>query len=236
MKTILLKLSGNLFESEQESLDLEKVLELAKEINTIKKDYYLGIVFGGGNIFRGRSVKKVKLNMGTAHYIGMTATLVNALALKSVFDSLNIPSRIISSLDYSQVVGVSNKFDIAKYFSRKEILIFAGGTGNPFVTTDTAAVIRSLEIKADLLLKGTNVSGIFDSNPVENKNAKQFDKLNYAQYLKIPNASILDKTASVLAEEYSLPIYIFKWGKGTLKKAVRMKAGGTLISSKSTLS
>ncbi|HOZ36959.1 MAG TPA: UMP kinase [bacterium] len=228
-KRILLKLSGELFRSHESALDLEKVLDLAKEIIKIRKSYDLGIVFGGGNIFRGREIRQVKLNMATAHYIGMTATLVNALALKSIFDSLKVPSRVISALNFSEVIGVSNNFDIDEYFKQGEILIFAGGTGNPFVTTDTAAVIRGLEIGASVVLKGTKVAGIFDANPEKNSTAKQYAKLSYADYTKIPEATILDKTAVTLAEEHHLPIYVFKWGKGILAKAVGLKAGGTLI-------
>jgi len=229
-KRILLKLSGELFRSDESALDLEKVLDLAKEIIKIRKSYDLGIVFGGGNIFRGREIRQVKLNMATAHYIGMTATLVNALALKSIFDSLKVPSRIISALNFSEVIGVSNNFDIDEYFEQGEILIFAGGTGNPFVTTDTAAVIRALEIKAEMVLKGTKVNGVFDANPEKNPLAKQYAKLSYAGYLKISGATILDKTAVTLAEDHHLPIYVFKWGTGVLAKAVKLQASGTLIS------
>lgn len=228
-KRVLLKLSGELFRSAESALDLDQVLALAEEINRIRKNYHLGIVFGGGNIFRGREPRSVKLNMATAHYIGMTATLVNALALKSIFDCLKVASRVISALNFSEVIGVSNNFDIDKYFDQGEILIFAGGTGNPFVTTDTAAVIRALEIRAEVVLKGTKVSGVFDCNPEKNSGAKQFKKLTYADYLRIPQATILDRPAVALAEEHHLPIYVFKWGKGMVEKATKLQAGGTLI-------
>jgi len=132
-------------------------------------------------------------------------------------------------LDFSAVIGVSNKFELNKYFSAGEIIIFAGGTGNPFVTTDTAAVIHALEIKAEFILKGTKVTGVYDLNPNLHPQATQYKKLSYQEYLQIPAATILDKVAATMAEEHHLPIYIFKWGKDMLKKAVKLKANGTLI-------
>lgn len=228
-KTIILKLSGSLFHSEESAVDMLKVVELAQEIKKIYKEYKLGIVFGGGNIFRGRHIKELGLDMTTAHFTGMTATLVNALALKNALDFLDLPCQIISALSYPQVVGAVSHLDIKQHLAQDRILIFAAGTGNPFVTTDTAAVIRALEIKADFILKGTNVKGVYDSNPVENSEAVQFKKIDYPDYLNLTNAFILDTPAVVLAQENKLPIYVFKWGSGQLKKAVKFKAGGTLI-------
>ena len=118
---------------------------------------------------------------------------------------------------------------ILQYQTENEVLIFAAGTGNPFVTTDTAAVIRALEIKADFILKGTNVNGVYNSNPNENPDASQFKQMNYADYLQLSEAFILDNTAIILAQENKLPVYVFKWEKGQLKKAVKFRAGGTLI-------
>ena len=226
---LLIKFSGELFKSQTEALAMEKALDVAREIVKIKKDKDIGVVFGGGNIFRGRSVKELKLNMSTAHYTGMIATLVNALAVKMMFDKLDQPSRIISALQMPQLLGTSSRLDFNKYFSDDEILIFAAGTGNPFVSTDTAAVVRALEINADYLLKATSVKGIYDSDPKQNHLAKQFKKLTYQQYLQIPQAVVLDRTAAVLAQENSLPIYVFKWGSNALKSAIKLKAGGTLI-------
>ena len=226
---ILIKFSGELFKSDADALDMKQVFNIAQEIVNIKKDKDIGIVFGGGNIFRGRAVRELKLNMSAAHYTGMVGTIVNALALKMLFDKLKQPARIISALQIPQVLGASSRLDFDKYFTDNEILIFAAGTGNPFVTTDTNAVIRALEIKADFVLKATSVKGIYDSNPKENHLARQFNKLTYQEYLKIPKAFVLDRTAAVLAEENSLPIYVFKWAKGSLKKAIKLKAKGTLI-------
>jgi len=228
-KTIILKLSGSLLQSQESAVDMLAVVNLAQEIKKIHKDYKLGIVFGGGNIFRGRHIKELGLDMTTAHFTGMTATLVNALALKNALDFLDIPCQIISALSYPQVIGATSHLDVKKYLSQGEVLIFAAGTGNPFVTTDTAAVIRALEARADFILKGTNVKGIYDRNPNENPDAIQFKKINYSDYLELTDAFILDKTAAVLAQENKLPIYIFKWGAGQLKKAVKFRAGGTLI-------
>jgi len=228
-KRVLLKLSGELFASENESVDYKKVMAAATEIVKVHKDYDLGLVIGGGNIFRGRNVKELGLNMATAHYTGMMATVVNALALKNVLDSLKVPNRIISALGVPDVLGDSGRVNIEKYISAGEILIFAGGTGNPYVSTDTGAVIRALEMKAEILLKGTSVVGIFDKDPKKDSTAKQYKKLSYGEYKHISGAFILDQTAVILAEENKLPIYVFKWDKGAFKKAVKQRAGGTII-------
>ncbi len=228
-KTIILKLSGSLFKSQDSAVDMLKAVELAQEIKKIYKDYQLGVVFGGGNIFRGRHIKELGLNMSTAHFTGMTAILVNALALKNALDYLDIPNKIISALNYPQVIGSTSNLDYNYYLNQGKVLIFAAGTGNPFVTTDTAAVIRALEVKAKFILKGTNVKGVYNSNPQENPDALQFKKIDYHDYLQLNNAFILDKTAITLAQENKLPIYVFKWGKGQLKKAIKFRAAGTLI-------
>jgi len=228
-KRVLIKISGELFKSDQAALDLAKANEIAVQIKKIYNDYNLGIVFGGGNIFRGRNVENIKVNMATAHMIGTVSSLPNGIALKSILDAIEIPSRIISAFSAPDVVGVPNKFDVDKYFNLNEVLIFVGGTGLPFFTHDTAAVVRALEIRAEFLLKATNVKGIYDSDPKINPGANKFDQISYNDFLSLKGASILDRSAVVLAEENKLPIYVFKWQTGCLRKAVKLKAGGTLI-------
>lgn len=226
---ILLKLSGELFKSTDNPLDMTRVLDIAREIVKVNKDYELGIVFGGGNIFRGRSVQKLGLDMSLAHYAGMTATIVNALALQNAFKTLKQSSRIISAINMPDLTGYSSPLEIENYLNKGEIIIFAGGTGKPFVSTDTAAVVRGLEIKASMILKATGVNGVYDSDPKKSPVARQFKKISYIEYLNIPDAIVFDKTACLLAAEHNLPIYIFKWGSNILKKAVKLKANGTLI-------
>ena len=221
-KRIILKLSGEFFKSADNCVDIDKAFELAKEIVKIRKQYQLGLVFGGGNIFRGRQMtgKNIK-NPADWHYVGMASTFVNALALQAVFGQLNIPVRIVSAFD---ALAKNNN-----YFSQGEIVIFAFGTGKPFVTTDTTAVVRAIETKAALVFKATKADGVYDDDPEKNLRAKKFDHISYADYLKIKNTAIFDKTAVVLAAKKKIPIYIFKWGRGILAKAVKLKAGGTLI-------
>lgn len=228
-KTILLKISGELFASEHSAIDLEKVRAVAEEISKIAKDYNLGIVMGGGNVFRGRSVKSLDINMAAAHYIGIVGTIPNCLALKTIFTAMNVEARVISSLSLPDVIGSASRFDIPKYFALGEILIFAAGTGSPFVTTDTGAVIRALEIKADILLKASNVRGVYSADPVKYPDAVQYKQLKYGEYLRVSDAHVLDRTAAVMAAENALPIYVFQWDKNALRHAVRLKAGGTLI-------
>ncbi|NMC51700.1 UMP kinase [Candidatus Kuenenbacteria bacterium] len=219
-KKVILKLSGELFCSGTNPIDIDKTFALAKEIIKIKKDYQLGVVFGGGNIFRGRQMTGKKItNQAGWHFVGMSATMVNALALKAAFDELKMPARIISAFDPEKT----------KKFSNQEILIFAGGTGVPFVTTDSAAVKYALEYRADLILKGTKVSGVYSADPQKNKQAKKFDHLSHKEYSRLKDTAIFDKKAVALAGEHKLPIYVFKWDKGTLAKAVKLQANGTLI-------
>ena len=228
-KILLFKFSGEIFKNGHQPLDLNRIDLLAREIAGLSKKYQLGLVFGGGNIFRGRSLALKNFNPAAAHFIGMTATLVNALAFKAALDALNLQSQIISSFAIPHLVPSSSRLDIPLYLKAKQILIFAGGTGNPFVTTDTTAVIRALEMQASLILKATKVAGVYQSDPLHNPKAKKFDRLSYADYLKIPAALILDKTAATLAAEHNLPIYIFKWQPAILAQAAKLKAAGTLL-------
>lgn len=221
---IILKLSGEFFKSTDNCVDIDKTFALAREIVKISKHYQLGVVFGGGNIFRGRQMngKKIK-NPADWHFVGMASTFVNALALQAAFRQLNIPVRIISAFD---PLAKNNH-----YFSRGEIVVFAFGTGKPFVTTDTTAVVRAIEIKAGLIIKATKVDGVYSDDPEKNSQAKKFDRISYADYLKIRNTTIFDKNAVALAAKKKIPIYIFKWGRGVLKKAIELRANGTLINS-----
>ena len=204
---------------------------MAEEIKKIAGNFSLGLVFGAGNIYRGRSIKGLALKESVGHYAGMTATLVNGLVIKNTLDAIDVPARIISSVQIPQFLGVSSPLDLDKYFALGETLIFSGGTGNPFVSTDTAAVIRALEIKADFMLKATNVKGIYDRNPKNHPEAAQFKEMSHRTFLELKDAYILDRSAAALAEEYKLPSYVFKWETGALKKAVKLRAGGTLITS-----
>ncbi len=223
-KKILLKLSGEFLCSTDSAIDIKRVFALAREVAVVRRQYQLGLVIGGGNIFRGRQMSKQKIvNPAAWHFVGMESTVVNALALKAAFDQLKTPAIVISAFD-------KHKVNPQKYFSQGMIVIFAAGTGRPFVTTDSGAVERALEIKADILLKGTKVDGVYSADPKKNPRAKKIARLSAEEYLKIKNASIFDQAAALLAAKKKLPIYIFKWGKGSLKKAITLKARGTLIS------
>ena len=228
-KTILIKFSGALLGSSKKPVDMPLILKIAKQIKGLNSNGRLAIVCGAGNIFRGREVEKLGLDMATAHLTGMTATLVNALALKNAFDSLGLSSRIVSALAYPQVFGNSEKLSLKNCLQRGEILIFAAGTGNPFVTTDMAAVTRALEISADFILKATQIKGIYDHDPQKYPQARQIKKITYQQYLSLPTTDIFDKAAVVLAAEHSLPVYFFKWGPGQLKLAIKFQADGSLL-------
>jgi len=227
---ILIKFSGELFRSDSEPVEMNKVIQLAGQLAKLRKDYQLGIVFGGGNIFRGRNIQALNLNMAIAHYTGMAATIVNALALKNAFEQLALPSKIISSLSFGDIIPAIERLNIIQYLEKGETLIFAAGTGNPFVTTDTCAVIRALEMQAGLLVKATSVEGVYESDPKNNPAVRQFKNISYKNYLELENPLVFDKTAVSLAAEHNLSIYVFKLDKKNLKKGLKQKAGGTLIS------
>ncbi len=227
-KRVLLKISGELFKSGDQSIDMQAVLEVAQSIANLTKKYGVAVVVGGGNIFRGRSAQHLNLEQNISHTTGMLATLVNSLALKNAFDKLAISHKIVSAIYCPQISKV-NLLDSPTYIDQGNLLIFAGGTGNPYVSTDTASVIRALEIKAEAVFKATHVSGVFSADPHIYKSAKQFKKMSYDDFFKLKDNHILDTTAVNLAKTNNLPIYIFKWHPKKLAKAVNFKAKGTII-------
>ena len=189
----------------------------------------LGIVIGGGNIFRGVAGQKSGMDRVRADNIGMLATLINALIIQDALISQNIPCRVLSAFEIIKVAENYIREKALIYLARKEVLILACGTGNPFFTTDTAAVLRALELKAEILFKATKVDGVYDKDPIKDPTAKKFDTLTFDEAL-IKKLKVMDATAFSLARDYKLPILIFNLLKpGNIKKAILGENIGTLV-------
>ena len=229
---ILLKISGeSLMGERQFGLDPAIVNRVAKEIATIVNyGVEVCVVIGGGNIFRGVSGAANGMERATADYMGMLATVMNALAMQSSLEQNGLQSRVQSALPISAVCEPYIRRRAVRHMEKKRIVIFAAGTGNPFFTTDTAAALRATEMGCDAILKATKVDGVYDADPEQNKNAKRYDALSYLEVLS-RDLKVMDAPAISLAKENSIPILVFSIQKpGTLAEVVRGDGLHTLIS------
>ncbi len=230
-RRILLKLSGEaLMGRASFGLDSEVLQELAQELGQVHHEgIELGIVVGGGNIFRGVAGVGAGFERVRADYIGMLATVINALALEDALKAHGIPACTMSALEVKNVVEPFIREKAVRYLSRKKIVIFAAGTGNPFFTTDTAATLRALEIRADALFKATKVDGVYSADPMQDPKAQRFDFLTYDEVLQ-RGLKVMDLTAISLAKENHLPVLVFSMKKpGNILKAVKGEKVGTLV-------
>ncbi len=233
-KRILLKLSGEALAGGQGyGIDHEVISLICASIKDVHaKGVQVGIVIGGGNIFRGISGKKI-VDRVSADYMGMMATVINALAIQGAFKSLDIQSRVLSALEIKGVVEPFAVSQAIKHLDEGKIVIFAGGTGNPFFTTDTAAALRALEIEADVLIKCTKVDGIYDKDPVAFPDAKYFRELTYDQVLA-KDLKVMDATAISLCREGNLKIRVLSIkDPGNFKKAIEDESIGSVVRRKS---
>ncbi|MCK4651042.1 UMP kinase [Candidatus Babeliales bacterium] len=233
MKTIIIKLSGELFFSltNQEKKDDKKYLyNIAKQLKELKKDYRVGIVIGAGNIFRGEQAsKKLEIKITTAHNAGMIATIINGLLFHDLLTTQEIDSILFSAIHCPQIAEIIKQDKLDKALKENKILIFSGGTSNPFFTTDTTSVIRALQIGATEFWKGTKVEGIFTADPVEQKDAKLLKKLNYNQVIE-KDLKFMDLTAITLAKQHNLKIRIFNiFEENSLIKASKDANFGSVI-------
>ncbi len=231
-KRILLKLSGEAFSGEKGyGIDSQQCLNLAKEIKeVVKLEVEIALVVGGGNIFRGEErSKQFQIERTVADYMGMLATVLNGLALQSALENIDIPTRVMTAIPMPQIAEPYIRRRAIRHLEKKRVVIFVAGCGNPYFTTDTAAALRSVEIKAQVLLKGTKVEGVYSDDPFKNKKARFYDKLNYMEVIK-KNLRIMDSTAIALCKENKLPIIIFNFtGRNNLKKIILGRRIGTLI-------
>ncbi|SNZ09505.1 uridylate kinase [Persephonella hydrogeniphila] len=219
-KRVLLKLSGEALMGDREyGIDPLFIDELAEEIKSV---YEIGaeiaIVIGGGNIFRGVKGSSMGMDRATADYMGMLATVMNALALQDILEKKDVPTRVMSAIEMRQIAEPYIRRRAIRHLEKGRIVIFAAGTGSPFFTTDTTGALRAAEIKADVLLKATKVDGIYDKDPVKNPDAKLLKELTYLEVIN-KNLKVMDHTALTLCMENKLPIVVFNIKKkGNLMK------------------
>jgi uridylate kinase len=230
-KRILLKLSGEALMGERSyGIDPERINEYAEEIKQIyNQKTEIAIVIGGGNIFRGVSGSSQGIDRVQADYMGMLATVINGLALQSALENVGVPTRLQTALKFEAVAEPYIKRKAVRHLEKNRVVIFSAGTGNPFFTTDSAAVLRAVEINADVILKGTRVDGIYNDDPEKNKEAVKFDSLSFEDVLK-KGLKIMDTTAFTLSQENKLPIIVFDMNtKGNLTRVVRGENIGTKV-------
>lgn len=232
-KRVLLKISGEQLAGKYDSgFDNEHAMWLAREVKKVAEEgHQVVIMVGGGNIVRGAQIADAGIQRVTADHMGMLATLINALALTDVFESEGIKTRCLSNIFADQVAEKFVHRLANKHLQKGRVCILAGGTGRPYVTTDTAAVNLALELDCEIVLKATKVDGVYDKDPTNNPDAKKFETLSYQQALESPSIKIMDKAALGLAMEHGISILIFDALKqGNIEAAINGQTVGTKIS------
>ena len=209
-KNIMLKISGeSLAGSNEQGFDFDILNELSNSIKKLlSKKLKISIVLGGGNFIRGSSFSNGVVDRDTSDYMGMLGTVINSLALQSNLKKIGVESRVMTAISINRVAEPYIKNKASNHLEKNRVVIFASGTGNPFFSTDTAAVLRASEMKSDVILKGTKVDGIYNKDPVNHTDAQKISKISYADYLN-KDIKVMDATAISLAKDRSLPIIIF---------------------------
>ena len=228
---ILLKLSGEVLAGKQEfGIDPLVASRLASEIKTIHElNVTIGLIIGAGNIFRGMEAATKGMDRVTGDYLGMLATIMNAISLQDALEKEGIETRTLSAISVSQISEPFIRRRALRHLDKNRVVIVAGGTGNPYFTTDTAAALRAKELKANVLLKGTKVDGVYDKDPFLHSDAVKYDEISYSDVLN-KNIRIMDLTAITLCKENMLPIHVFNINKnGDLKKVILGESIGTII-------
>jgi uridylate kinase len=230
-KRILLKLSGEVFSGSKEyGISAEVMSSIAGEIKQLYAlGAEIGIVIGGGNIFRGNSESARGMDRVAADYMGMLATVMNSLALQDCLEKQDVPTRVLSAIEMRQVAEPFIRRRATRHLEKKRVVIFAAGTGNPFFSSDTAAALRAIEINAEVILKATKVAGVYDRDPIKNPGARKFDSISYRDVIA-KNLKVMDLTAITLCMDNKLPIIVFNMtNSGNICKAVLGKKIGTHI-------
>lgn len=230
-RRVLLKLSGEALMGELDyGIEPRVIQRIAAEIATAKKTgVEIAIVIGGGNIFRGAGLARAGMDRVTGDYMGMLATVMNALAIQDALESIDVYARVMSALQIHDVCEDYIRRRAVRHLEKGRVIILAAGTGNPFFTTDTAASLRAIEIGADVLLKATKVDGVYDDDPMTNANAKRFDIVTYDQVLT-DKLTVMDATAIVMCRDNDLPLRVFDLTRGdSLVRAMAGDSVGTLV-------
>jgi uridylate kinase len=234
MKRILIKLSGEQFGGDAgKGIDTDVIQLLAEDIKKTKDkhDIEIAIVVGGGNFIRGAELHKNEnlILESTAHYMGMLATMINSMALNDILESKGQTCRMLLKLEANKISEGFTRLRAIEHMKKKKIMIIAGGTGNPFVTTDTASVSAALELGCDAVIKITKVDGVYDKDPHKEKDAKKYKTLTFDEVFKNNKIKVMDKAAISLAEANNLPIYVTKLEMGMMVKILENKFSGTII-------
>ncbi|MBO7458421.1 MAG: UMP kinase [Paludibacteraceae bacterium] len=230
-KRILLKLSGESLQGKQGyGIDTERLREYTEQIKAIaQKGVQVAIVIGGGNIFRGLSGAQQGFDRVKGDQMGMLATVINALALQSAFDAINQPARVLTSIRMEPIGDFYSPAKALRLLDKGNVVILAGGTGAPFFTTDTGSSLRALEIKADVMLKGTRVDGIYTADPEKDPKATKFNEITYDEVIR-RGLKVMDMTAIVMCRDNGLPIYVFNMDElGNLARVINGEQIGTLV-------
>ena len=231
-KRILLKLSGEALAAHQGfGVESNRINEIANEVAEVRAmDVQLAIVVGGGNFFRGVAEQAKNMDRVSADHMGMLATVINALALQDALEKHGVHTRVQSAIEMNQVAEPFIRRRAIRHLEKGRVVIFAGGTGNPYFSTDTAASLRAREIKADAILKATKVDGIYDADPMIVKDAKKFSEITYMDVLK-KGLKVMDSTAISLCKDNNLPIIVFNLnGRGNIKRVIAGEKIGSLVS------
>lgn len=230
-KRILLKLSGEALMGERQyGIDPERLAEYAQDIKTITdQGVQVAVVIGGGNIFRGVAGASKGMDRVQGDYMGMLATVINGLALQGALEDADIPTRLQTAIKINEVAEPFIRRKAMRHLEKGRVVIFGGGTGNPYFTTDSAAVLRAIEIEADVILKGTRVDGIYNADPEKDTKAVKFDNISFDDVLR-KGLKVMDTTAFTLSQENKLPIIVFDMNKnGNLLKVVSGEKIGTEV-------
>jgi len=230
-KRIILKLSGEALAGESSfGISPEVVRLIAEEIKeVVNLGVQIGVVVGGGNIFRGVEADAMGIDRTSADYMGMIATVINSLALQSALENIGVETRVQSAIEMKEVAEPYIKRRAVRHLEKGRVVILAAGTGNPYFTTDTAASLRAMEIQADVILKATKVDGVYDKDPVVFDDAKMFSKITYLEVLN-RDIKVMDSTAVALCRDNNLPIVVFNLRKkGNIKNVVVGRSIGTVV-------
>src|SRR6266516_3588673 len=230
-RRVLLKLSGEALMGEQQfGIDPAVTNQIAKDIFEIQQlGVQTGIVIGGGNLFRGLAASARGMDRATADYMGMLATVINGLALQDALEQLNVLTRVVTAIEMRAVAEPFIRRRAIRHLEKKRVVIFAAGTGNPYFTTDTAAALRAMEIKAEVILKATKVDGIYDADPVKVKDAKFYSEISYIDVLT-QGLGVMDTTAISLCMDNKVPIIVFNIkAKGNIRRVIEGEKIGSLV-------
>ncbi len=231
-KRVLLKLSGEiLMGGKSGALDGKTLAGIAAQVRDVADlGVEVGIVIGGGNIFRGLQAAAEGMDRVSADFMGMLATVINSLALQEYLEKIGKFTRVMTAIEMAEVAEPFIRRRALRHLEKGRIVIFAGGTGNPYFTTDTAAALRATEVDAEVILKGTKVDGVYDSDPVSNKKAKKFDRVSYLEVLN-QGLKVMDATAISMCMDNDMPIIVFNlYGKDNLRRIIYGGKVGTLVS------